>query len=680
MIKIIIVLAGWLWLSGPAAHDLAPYWPAPQKQVVLADFAMTGQNHFLLPWTIRLPQSQKGIDVRPAGTDPEDHPAVQVSYTLPGTPSDNPDAGYGLQQTLPDLNAAGFDHLVFWIKGDSREGGNGELELRIERPDPALPGKQAVARYRISGMTAEWQRRVIPLNQIIGIDQWEHLNALAITIPLQRGQARKGGFSLGSLGLIQTGQPGPGRYDPLIPEQRSHWAASLGGESTVQTALRARLGGWPERFLTESAALPRDDQAFLSRVAADTWRGVAALVDWHHGLPIDRIQLKRNSLEPQQAAIGDYTNISTVGLYLLSVLSAHELGLIQRPEALERLSLTLGTLEELDTWQGFFYNYYNTTTLERTSHFISFVDSAWLTGSLMVIRQAFPEVAARCSHLIDSTDYRFFYDPETRLMSHGYHVNLGQRSNMHYGVMYAESRLGSLIAIGKGDVPAEHWFNLVRTFPADHGWQSQPPLDRTEQTAGGYRWMGGHYQWRDFRYVPSWGGSLFEALMPGLLLDETQFAPHGLGYNNRIHTTIHRMYALEELSYPVWGMSPSSTPGSTDHYDEYGIKFLGATGYPSGVVTPHVSALALMTEPTAAIANLRTLAERYPVYGDFGFYDAVSPGTGEVSYSYLSLDQAMTLIGLANYLKDHVIQTYFAREGWIKSVVPLLALERMDGG
>jgi len=667
--QILVGLAGLFVVYCPQAHDLEPYLPTTQKQAVLADFAQ--------PWKIRQPPSRPTIDVRPSGVDPEDHAAVQVSYTLPALSAEGFDEGYGLLQTLPDLQAIGFDHLVFWIKGDSNEGADGELELQIERPDPGLPGKQAVARYRIGGITAAWTRRVIPLNQIIGIDQWEHLNRLTLAIPLQRGQERKGGFSLGRLDLIQTGQPGPGRYDPLVPEQRGHWAASLGGELATQDALRARLSGWPGRFLVEPASLPKDDQAFLARVAADTWRGVAALVDWHHGLPIDRIQLKRDSLEPRQAAIGDYTNISTVGLYLLSVVSARELGLIERPEALERLSTTLGTLERLETRQGFFYNYYNTTTLERTSHFISFVDSAWLTGSLLAVRQAFPEVAARCTRLVDSTDYRFFYDPATRLMSHGYHVNLGQRSNMHYGVMYAESRLGSLMAIGKGDVPAEHWFNLVRTFPPDHGWQSQPPLDRTEQAAGGYRWMGGHYQWRDFRYVPSWGGSLFEALMPELLLDEMQFAPQGLGYNNRIHTTIHRLYALEELSYPVWGMSPSSTPGSMGHYAEYGIRPLGVAGYPSGVVTPHVSVLALMTEPAEATANLRTLAERYPVYGDFGFYDAVSPATGEVSYSYLSLDQAMTLIGLANYLKAGVIQKYFAGDAWIRSVIPLLALERM---
>ncbi|MGI9213347.1 MAG: glucoamylase family protein [Methylococcaceae bacterium] len=662
-----------LAMSAVDAHDLGAYVPEVHKNVVLVDFGPDGFNH----WGV-LPGTERFVRVVSGESDPEHHPGAHLTYEINTSSAALPEGGYGLKRDLSDVNASGYDHLVFWVKRDVTETPHSELELRFERPDPALPGKLIVGRYRLGGVTTEWKRMVIPLNQFIGLDQWEHLTAVSLTVAVDAGQVRTGGFSVGNISLIQTGQAGPGRNDPLIPEQRTAWATALGSEQNVMNAIRNRMLGWPNRFLTEANALPRDDQAFLLRVATDTWRGVAALVDGRHGLPIDRIQLASDTLEPGRAAIGDYTNISTVGLYVLGVLSAHELGFISRAEAVQKLTTTLTTLDSLETWKGFFYNYYNTTTLERTSHFVSFVDSAWLSAGLMVIRQAYPELAPRCTRLLEAMDYRHFYDAETRLMTHGQHVNMGQRSNMHYGVMYAESRLGSIIAMSKGDIPSEHWFNLVRTFPAEQTWQSQLPLDRTEHTGGGYHWMGGYYQWRDFRYVPSWGGSLFEALMPGLILDEQHYAPHGLGYNNRIHTTVHRLYALEELNYPVWGMSPSSTPGRMAHYDEYGIKALGLAGYASGVVTPHVSALALMTEPTEAIANLKTLTERYPVYGDFGFYDAVNPATGEVSYSYLSLDQTMTLIALTNYLKDHAVQKYFAQDSAIQSILPLLAIERLE--
>ena len=163
--------------------------------------------------------------------------------------------------------------------------------------------------------------------------------------------------------------------------------------------------------------------------------------------------------------------------------------------------------------------------------------------------------------------------------------------------------------------------------------------------------------------------------MPLLVLDEPRHAPASLGKNAAVHTELSRRFALEHLGYLVWGLSPSSTP-SGDAYGEYGARVLGARGYPAGAVTPHAAALALLTEPAAATANLRQLAERYPLYGDFGFYDAVDPKTGQVAYNYLALNQSMILIALANYLRDGVIQRYFAADPIIQRVLPLLGAER----
>ncbi len=150
--------------------------------------------------------------------------------------------------------------------------------------------------------------------------------------------------------------------------------------------------------------------------------------------------------------------------------------------------------------------------------------------------------------------------------------------------------------------------------------------------------------------------------MPVLMSNEAQYAPDSLGYDGNVHTDIHRMYAVESLGCPVWGMSPSSTPGA-DRYSEYGVKVLGAAGYPEGVVTLHAAALALLTESSEAAANLRKLVELYPIYGDFGFYDAVNPMTGEVAYDYLlCLNQAMILVALANHLANHTAQKRFAAD------------------
>src|SRR5262249_46305720 len=154
-----------------------------------------------------------------------------------------------------------------------------------------------------------------------------------------------------------------------------------------------------------------------------------------------------------------------VGLRMIAIVAARELALVSDAEALAELRALLATLERLERHAGVFFNYYDTTSLERTSNFVSFVDSSWPTAGLMVVRATFPELGPATTRLIEEQDYRFFYDPTAALMSHGYYVHRATRSVYHYGVFYTESRLGSLMAIGKGDVPEEHWFRMVRTFP-----------------------------------------------------------------------------------------------------------------------------------------------------------------------------------------------------------------------
>ena len=163
--------------------------------------------------------------------------------------------------------------------------------------------------------------------------------------------------------------------------------------------------------------------------------------------------------------------------------------------------------------------------------------------------------------------------------------------------------------------------------------------------------------------------------MPTLVLDEMLHAPASLGSNDAAHAQIQRRYALEELGYSVWGMSPSAAPVGNG-YAEYGVKVLGTLGYAAGAVTPHAAALALAVTPAAAVADLRALAERYPSYGDFGFYDAVDPRSGAVARAYLALDQAMIFIAAANYLKDHCIQRRFASDPIAQAALPLLGAER----
>jgi len=128
------------------------------------------------------------------------------------------------------------------------------------------------------------------------------------------------------------------------------------------------------------------------------------------------------------------------------------------------------------------------------------------------------------------------------------------------------------------------------------------------------------------------------------------------------------------LKYTVWGMSPSSKPEGG--YSEYGVKPLGSKGYKAGVVTPHVSFLALEFAPEEAVKNLRKLAELYDIYGEYGFYDAVTVGSGLVAYKYLCLDQAMSFVALCNYLNNGSIRKRFHADEIARKIEPLLKEEK----
>ena len=258
-------------------------------------------------------------------------------------------------------------------------------------------------------------------------------------------------------------------------------------------------------------------------------------------------------------------------------------------------------------------------------------------------------------------------------MHHGFYTNINYYSEYHYGTFYSEPRAVRYRAIGKGDVPREHWFMLARTFPMTWAWQTQIPKEVKTKTYLGYPTKGGYYSYGGMKFIPSWGGSMFEALMPTLVVDEKKLAPKGLGLNDERHAKIQIKYALEELKYPVFGMSPSSVPGGG--YSEFGVTLLGIKGYKSGVVTPHATFLALEFAPKECIKNLRKMLELYDAYGEYGFYDAIDPKNGRVSTRYLCLDQAMSFIALNNYLNQGAIRKRFHADPIAKSAEELLKVE-----
>ncbi|MBI4357726.1 MAG: DUF3131 domain-containing protein, partial [Candidatus Omnitrophica bacterium] len=573
--------------------------------------------------------------------------ALKISYDL--ETSEIAKAGYWTK--LRDFDATPYDHLAFEVRGDKQEGFTDVFLIELKKYKNEERIDKIKGTHIVKNVTGEWQTVQIPLNLFTGLfDQtnpkiWEHpmlarkdLDEFVINLESRRVSKKTGVLYFDNFRFVKTGNPGQHIIDQ--PERKGmKTPVRLEGVEFAKFLIK-RLRGYPEKVLPRKR-FPKEDRAFLMMMAQDTWRFFDNIVDAEHELPLDTIQLGKKRPIAQDGWVGDYTNVTNIGLYLMCLVSAYDFGFITREEAVRRIKGTLDTVEKLKHHEsGFLYNYYDTTTLEQTSYFVSLVDSGWFDAGIYVVKNAFPEeLKEQCERILGRHDFKFFYDEVEQQMTHGYFAHLGVRSDYHYGSFYQESRSSSYIAIGRGEVPVEHWFRINRTFPEEYGWQNQIPIEREPRTTLGYTYFGGHYEWKGIPYVPSWGGSMFEGIMPTLILDEVKYAPDGLGLNNMHYVEVHIRYTLEELGYPVWGMSPSSVP--EEGYSEFGVKPLGSKGYKAGVVTPHAAVLGLEFAPKEAIRNLRELIRRYPIYGEYGFYDAVTVATGNVARKYLSLDQAM---------------------------------------
>ncbi len=529
------------------------------------------------------------------------------------------------------MRAAGKEDIFFVLLRDS------------ENNNSRLPVKGNISKENAQG----WQEVRLPLKEFYNVDTGS-LKVFRLLIQPGKDRAVSGVVFFDR--LIFTGRKGLSFLslsDNLIGFPR-------GGP--LEESVRTQLAGQP-------------DEVMLRKIARLTWNHFVNLVDKKTHLPVDNIQVG------QFPAIGDYTSPTNIGLYFLACISAQEMGFITREGSVKRIQGTFKTLKKLKRWNGFFYNFYNTTNLQVTRRYVSTVDSGWLAAALIVVRKAYPqELANQADRFLKDMDFSRFYDKSLGQLRLGYDEDEQSMSPFHYGLLVSESRLTSFTAIAKGNVPEEHWFKLYRTPPAEWDWQTQKPVGE-EKEIGGVWVFRGMYLYHGVYIVPSWGGSLFEFLMPTLLVKEKALSPRGLGKNDDIAAKIHIQYALKEKKYPVWGLSPCSYPGG---YGEFGIQTIGVKGYRDfGIVTPHASFLALEFRPQEVLANIRQFLTLYPILGEYGFYDSVKMrGKDPVTTKYLALDQGMILVSITNYLKRGVIRDYFHEDPGVARSEHLLQEEK----
>jgi len=266
-------------------------------------------------------------------------------------------------------------------------------------------------------------------------------------------------------------------------------------------------------------------------------------------------------------------------------------------------------------------------------------------------------LAGRAESLAQLMDFRPLYKPERHLYSIGCNLVVGRLDNACYDLLASESSLTSFLTIARGDAPRRHWFQLGR------------PFLRTAGRVG----------------LVSWGGTMFEYLMPRLLLR----ALPGTIVAEAARSAVARQIEYgREIGIP-WGISESAFNAQyvdgDYQYQSFGVPGLGLKrGLDlDQVVAPYATALATMIVPREALENLRAL-EEIGALGVFGFYEAIDYTSERVPQgerfavvrSYMAHHQGMSLVALANALLDEPMTRRFHSDPMVKAV-DLLLQERV---
>ena len=278
-----------------------------------------------------------------------------------------------------------------------------------------------------------------------------------------------------------------------------------------------------------------------------------------------------------------------------------------------------------------------------------------LTGEARAARAA--ALADHCGRLAEEMDFRFLFHEQRQLLSIGYRVDEQSLDSNAYDLLASEARLASFLAIAKGDIPTRHWFRLGRTLT---------PLGR-------------HLA------LQSWSGSMFEYLMPTLLMREPEGSLLALSNRVAVRQQIHYGH---QRGVP-WGISESQYNARDRRlnyqYSGFGVPALGLKrGLAENlVVAPYATGLAAMLEPRQACANLDRLTGEGAL-GDYGWYEAIDytrqrlPAgmTHAVIRSYMAHHQGMFILGIADVLHDGLMRARLHDEPMVQAA-ELLLQERM---
>jgi cyclic beta-1,2-glucan synthetase len=263
------------------------------------------------------------------------------------------------------------------------------------------------------------------------------------------------------------------------------------------------------------------------------------------------------------------------------------------------------------------------------------------------------DLAQSAEALVRGMEFGFLFDPVRKLFSIGYRVAEGSLDSGYYDLLASEARLTSFVVIAKGDVPVSHWFRLGRA------------LTPVEQDS----------------VLVSWSGSMFEYLMPALVMR----SPAGSLLDQTCRLVVRRQISYGAERGVPWGVSESGYNARdlemTYQYSSFGVPGLGLRRGLSDdvVIAPYATALAAMIDPGAAVRNFRRLADAGGS-GAYGFYEALDytpsrlPENALVAVvrAYMAHHQGMSLVALDNVLHGGIMRARFHTEPLVQATDLLL--------
>ena len=280
-------------------------------------------------------------------------------------------------------------------------------------------------------------------------------------------------------------------------------------------------------------------------------------------------------------------------------------------------------------------------------------DVAQDAQSIAALERRLQTIESTARAMANAMEFDFLFNQDRRLLSIGYVVAEDSLDRSCYDLVASEARLASFMAIAAGDIPARHWFRLGREVtPIGHG-----------------------------AALISWSGSMFEYLMPSLVMR----APLGSLIERTNELVVRRQIAYADGLGVPWGISESAYNARdkelTYQYSNFGVPGLGfKRGLSENlVIAPYATALATMVDPAAAASNFNRLAA-IGGRGRYGFYEALDftpsrlPEGQAVAIvrAYMAHHQGMTVVAIANALFDGVMRTRFHAEPIVQATELLL--------